>query len=171
MAKRKAERRGAMRRSTPTKDAYEVHEASWNGKAVLRGKKLNKQAWYVDGRKLREYLAALSSLTGDVRFDEFARLLEEYAIGTGTPAQQSAALLEKLRPPFSDRAVALEYMCMEEREARQAQRHFSASASAARIVDELNVPGPSFAKAVEELRKEFGRLDDAWRAPTLGKSK
>jgi hypothetical protein len=166
MAKLHGSRRGALHRRKPREEEYEAHKTSWESKARLRGVgvlKMRQQPFFTDGRKLVRYLDALQSHTGDGRFSEFKRVIERYGLTSGSPTNQLKTLSDRLRPIFSEFEVALEDMCIQERDAKKKNKHFSASAAAARTADEYALPGPSFEKTVERLRKAFGRLDKTWR--------
>jgi hypothetical protein len=162
--RRRAPRAGQVNSaSEQRRSAYEAHKASWESQKNRRAERLAKEKWYVDGRRLIKFLTALSGITGDDRFNAFAALMKEYGLTDGSPKKQSAALVAKLRPLFTDWNMALEGMAAVERDALAREETFSASDCAVSIADEYGLPGPSFETTVERLRKAFGRLDHTWR--------
>lgn len=140
---------------------YEAHKAAWERQRNSRAERLAKMKWYIDGRRLTTFLGELAAITDDQRFTAFAALIEEYGLTTDGPAKQCRALIERLWQSHLD--IALEAMCIMEREAIAAGKSFSASECAVAIAAEHGVPGPSFETTVERLRKAFGRLDHTWR--------
>lgn len=145
----------SVRRQKPREAAYEVHKASWEKKKTTRPRAENTDLT-INGKKLARDLFALFKITDMQVFKGAAEALRSLGIAEGRSKKLLKSMWEERNWSLDSFSVAVEVMTMER---RRKGAKFSARETASELVDEYNLPGTSFDRAVDDLRKRFSEYE------------